>query len=97
MDETPLERVPGWSSDQVERMMSSFLTTAEQVVALAATPDGFRSFAQQLHVSDQEARRLLAAARAQLSPETLAEMEAAVDTSEYGLGALPPWEENPED
>ena len=96
MDETPLERVPGWSSDQVARMKHSWITTAEQLLALGATPDGLRSIAQQLNVSEREAKRLLDSARGQLSPDVLAEMETAVDTSEYGLGAIPPWEENPE-
>lgn len=96
MDETPLERVPGWSRDHVARMKNSWITSAEQVVALGATPHGLRSVAQQLHVSEQEAKRLLDSARAQLPPEVLAEMEAEVDTSDYGLGVMPPWEEEPE-
>ena len=96
MEETPLEKVPGWSRDQVSRMKSSGFTSAEQVVALGATPRGIRSLREELGVSHEQAKELVDAARAQLSPETLAEMEQVVDTSDYGLGAIHPWEENPE-
>ena len=96
MAETPLEKVPGWSRDQVSRMKDSWITSAEQVVALGATSSGFRSLREQLGASHEEAKELVDAARAQLSPEALAEMEQVVDTSDYGLGVIHPWEENPE-
>jgi hypothetical protein len=86
---TPLESVAGWSEDQVARMKESWITTAEQVVALSATPRGVSSRAEQLNTSEDEAQSLVEAARAGLPPATRAEMEEVVDTSEYGLGALP--------
>jgi hypothetical protein len=94
MADTPLESVPGWSEDQIARMKQAWITTAEQVVALSVTPNGVRSLAQQLNVPEDEARRLVEAARAKLTPATRAEMEKVIDTSEYGLGALPPEEKN---
>jgi hypothetical protein len=90
MADTPLESVPGWSEDQVARMKKSWITTAEQVVALSATPHGVSSLAEQLHAPEDEVQSLVESARAELAPATRAEMEEAVDTSEYGLGALPP-------
>ena len=90
MSETPLDGVPGWSADQVARLRESWITTAEQVVALSATERGVRSLAEQLGVREDEARRLVESARAQLAPGVRAEMEQPVDTSEYGLGALRP-------
>jgi hypothetical protein len=92
MADTPLESVPGWSEGQVAQMKQSWITTAEQVVALGATRNGIRSLAEQLEVSEDEARGLVEAARAKLAPATRADLEKAVDTSEYGLGVLPPRE-----
>jgi hypothetical protein len=97
MANTPLQMVPGWSEDQVEQMKQSWITTAEQVVALSATPGGVSSLAEQLDTSEEAAQRLVEYARDALSPATRAEMEEAVDTSEFGLGALHPRQEDGED
>ena len=97
MADTPLRDVPGWTDEHVERMEQSWITTAEQVVALAATPGGLRSIAEQLRVSEDAARPLVEAARNALRPAVRAEMEEPVDTSEYGLGVprRPPDERGP--
>jgi hypothetical protein len=92
MADTPLESVPGWSKEDVAHMKKSWITTAEQVVALGATTDGIRSVAEQLGVPEDEARRLIEAARMKLPPATRQEMERPADTSDYGLGVLPPRE-----
>lgn len=94
MAETPLESVPEWSEELVARTKEAWITSAEQVVALNATTGGIRSLAEQLHVPEDKARRLVEAARAKLTPAARAEMEEAVDTSEYGLGVLRPREED---
>lgn len=90
MIDTPLEQVPGWSADQVAQMKKSWITTAEQVVAISATSGGIRSLAEQLGVSEDKGRQLVAAARAQLTPDTRAEMEKSTDVEQRGLGVLPP-------
>ena len=94
MSDTPLQDVPGWASEHVERLGKSWITTAEQVVALSATDGGLRSLSEALEVDEDEARRLVEAARAKLTPARRAEMEEGVDTGEYGLGVLPPREED---
>ena len=86
MADTPLDGVPGWTPEYVERLAKAWITSAEQVVALSATPGGVRSLAEQLGVSEDEARDLVEAARNTLQPTVRAEMEKPVDTSEYGLG-----------
>lgn len=90
MSDTPLESVSGWTPDHVARMKSAWITTAEQVVALAATPGGKNSLAEQLAVSPEQCETLLASARSKLSPAVLAEMSRAVDPRKLGLGALDP-------
>jgi hypothetical protein len=89
-DETPLESVEGWPEDHVRKLGDSWINTAEQVVALGATPGGIKSLAESLGVEETEAVRLVGVARAHLRPETAAELERPVDTVEYGLGALGP-------
>jgi hypothetical protein len=86
MADTPLTNVPGWTQEHVDRLAQSWITSAEQVVAVSATPGGLRSLAEQLGVSEDEAQPLVEAARNTLRPGVRAEMEAPVDTSEYGLG-----------
>lgn len=96
MSDTLLEQVSDWSEYHVARAKESWITTAEQVVALAATAQGIRSLSEQLKISEEETRGLVESARKALSPAALTEMEKAVDTREYGLGVLPP-EENKTD
>jgi hypothetical protein len=90
MEETPLKDVPGWSVDQVARMGKAWITTAEQVVALSATPGGIRSLSEQIGVSEEKGTQLVNFARAKLRPETKARLDKEVDSSERGLGVLPP-------
>ncbi len=86
MADTSLHDVPGWTAEHVERLAQAWITSAEQVVAVSSTPGGLRSLAEQLGVSEDEARPLVEAARNALEPRTRAEMEEPVDASEYGLG-----------
>lgn len=85
-----LENVKEWPKELVDKLKRSWITTVEQVVATSATPGGLASLAQHLGVSEDETRRLVAAARAYLPPEVAAQMEKPVDVGEYGLGALEP-------
>ena len=90
MTNTPLEQVPSWSEDQVARMKESWITTAEQIVAVSATQDGVRSLAEHLAISEDKMRRLVDSARATLDPSERAVLEQRNDTRESGLGALSP-------
>ena len=94
MTDTPLDAVPGWSTKHIDRLKPSWITTAEQVVALAATENGMQSLSEQLQVSPDEASRLVDLAAQALSADVRAEMETPVDTSNYGLGARRPGKEN---
>jgi hypothetical protein len=87
--DTPLSSVPGWSKALVDALSAHWITTAEQVVAIAATAEGVGTLTTHLGVSEHDMRQLLDSARAALPPALLAELER-VDVSQYGLGALPP-------
>lgn len=90
MADTLLEHVPGWSAEHVAQMKKSWITTAEQVVAISATPGGLRSLSEQLGVSERKSNELVTLAKAKLQPATRAEMEQGSEASNRGLGALHP-------
>lgn len=75
-------------------MRDVWVTSAQQVVALCATPGGVASLSEQLGVSLVEAERLSEATRAALSPSERSELEIPADTADFGLGALPPEKED---
>ena len=89
MADTPLEKVPGWSQAQVARLKDSWITSAEQVVALSATQGGLQSLAEHLAISEAEAQHLVTAAQSALPATTQAALKRGNDTNDYGLGALP--------
>jgi len=87
---TPLTSISGWHQTHIKKLAKNWITTAEQVVGIGATSEGLRTLADQPGVSTAEIRRLVNSARDALSPAVAAELREAVDTSQYGLGALPP-------
>ncbi len=90
MNDTPLDAVPGWLPEHIAALKKAWITTAEQVVGISATPDGVRSLSKQLQVSEAEARRLVDAATEALPAQRRAELSQPADTSQFGLGARPP-------
>jgi hypothetical protein len=87
---TPLDSIQGWTPEKVSKMKDVWITTAEQVVALAATENGLQSLSEQLQVDKEEARQLYLAARNRLSPEARQALDQPADTRDFGLGVLPP-------
>ena len=89
MNETPLTSLKDWPNDQVKRLQNAWITTAEQVVALAATPNGLSTLARQMQLTQAEARKHVESAANALDPATRAELERPAN-DDRGLGALPP-------
>lgn len=89
-DETPLGSIGTIPDDVVQRLHGRWISSAEQLVAAAATPGGPESLAEQLGLSVEEISRLVAAARDALPPDTVAELESPADNGEFRLGAQPP-------
>jgi hypothetical protein len=94
MAQTELHTVPGWSANHVAQLAKSWINSAEQVVAVSATSGGVQSLAQQLNLSEEEAQRLIALARAALSPEARAEMGQRFDSDDRGMGVMQPRKED---
>lgn len=86
----PLEEVPGWSHRHIARLEEKGIRTAQQVVAIGATPRGIRSLAEELDLPEAEVRSLVESARTRITPQERSEMEVAVDPDELGLGAIRP-------
>ena len=87
--ETPLDRILGLSPPAREKLKAHWITSAEQVVAQAATPDGMKRLAAVLEVEPKAAQQLVAEAKALLDPETIRKLEAE-HPDDKGMGALPP-------
>jgi hypothetical protein len=92
--DVPLVEIDEWPKDLVEKLNKIWLTTAEQVVATSATPDGLQALANHLGLPVKDTIPLIEAARSRLSPDLVKELESPVDTSEYGLGAIRPPDES---
>jgi hypothetical protein len=95
MAETDLHSVRGWSVEHIGKLAKSWINSADQVVAISVTRDGMQSLAQQLEVSEPEAHRLVALARAALPPEVLAGLEQPFVSDDRGMGALRPGADQP--
>jgi hypothetical protein len=87
---TPLAAVPGWPTELVEKLRGRWITTAQQVVAVGATPEGVRSLAEQLGIAPEAARQLIDRARDAIGPVRSAELERPADVADQGLGAIRP-------
>jgi hypothetical protein len=92
---TPLNAVNGWPRNHVTKLVQKWITTADQVVAIAATPNGLKSLASQLDISESEMRRLVNLARSALSERALSLLEEKLDASQFGLGAKLPGKRDP--
>jgi hypothetical protein len=88
--ETPLSAVSGIPATVLKRLHERWIESAEQLVALGATPDGADALAQELKIETAEVERLIASARAALHPDVADELARPVDTGKFPLGAMRP-------
>jgi len=75
--ETLLAGIPGWTQDLIDRLNEGWITSAEQVVELAATPHGMAALSEHLGISDSDAQQLVEAACVQLDLDTIASRRRA--------------------
>lgn len=64
--DTPLESIPGFPPSIRARLAAMWITTAEDLCAAAANPNGADALAVYLACSAEEAARLVAQARAEM-------------------------------
>ena len=89
-DGTPLTAISEWSKGHAQALSEKWITTAEQVVGIGSTADGVKSLAEQLGVTETEMRHLLRKAKEAIPPATQERLATRADTTQRGLGALPP-------
>lgn len=89
-ESTPLSNIIGWQKDLIEKLAECWITDAEQVIGISASPDSIQALAQQLDIPIEEMHHLINLTRASLSQSVARELEMVVDTRQFGLGALPP-------
>ena len=95
MPETPLEGFPLVSPVAVKRLKQLWITTAEDLVAQAATPEGKRGLAVLLRLKPEEFEEFIGKVKAALAPATVRAMEEK-HPDDKGLGALKPPEREAE-
>jgi len=88
--ETPLASVPGLSEDVVRKLKGRRITSADQLVALGASPENLKALATELGIDEGESKRMVHAARSVLDPATAAALARPVDTRKYPLGVRNP-------
>ena len=88
--ETELAGLKIWPAEAVDAFAKHWLTSAQQVVALAATPNGKKSIESLTGLSRAAVDRHLTMTRFHLSEDELRDLDTPVDTRDYGLGAAEP-------
>jgi len=72
-----LAGIPGWTQALIDRLNEGWITSAEQVVELAATPHGMAALSEHLEVPQWQARSLVDAACTRLDLDTIASRRRA--------------------
>jgi hypothetical protein len=88
--ETKLSSLPFWPKLALANLQEHWLDSAEQLVALGKSETGRDQLSVITGLQFAELNELLAQTRRALSAETLKSLDSAVDTQNYGLGAIRP-------
>lgn len=89
-EEHLLRHLAGWPATAIERLEARWITSVEQLIAIAATPDGITSLADEAKVPTATMRQLVDRAAAVLPAGVRDALSEPVDISQFSLGALPP-------
>jgi len=72
MQGTLLTGISGWTQELIDKLNEGWITSAEQVVELAATPQGLAALGEHLGICERDAQRLVEAACVRLDLDTIA-------------------------
>jgi len=89
-DGTELSALGFWPADAVQRLHASWITTAEQVVAISATADGISALAQQTSLQENVLRALIERTAQRLPERIRRSLSKPADISQFGRGAVRP-------
>lgn len=79
-----------WPDDALEKLRGAWITTADQLIAMAKTSGGVTALSEQTGVERGEVSRLVGLTEAYRRDQGGLGMAGPADTSDYGLGALRP-------
>jgi hypothetical protein len=89
-----LSRLGIWPSEALKRLSGSWITTAEQVVAIAATDGGMSALAKQTGLSPEVLEQFVDRTRQALPSSVRDNVSRPADTSQFGTGATRPSEKS---
>lgn len=89
-DEIELAGLGFWPNDALDRLRASWITTAEQILAIAATTDGLVALTRQTGLGSGELVKLVEHTRQMVAPELRERLSKPADTSKFGTGAVDP-------
>ena len=86
------DTIEAWPLEYLQRLRDKGITTAQQIVAIAAAPAGVQIISDELGASIEEVRSLVVATKTYLPNSVVEELEKPVDLSEFGRGVpgIPP-------
>lgn len=87
--ETPLEAIASLPQEAAARLRASWVTSVEQLVAIASTAGGTAALSDQVGMSEEAIRGVIDEARGLLPADRLAALDRPAE-DDYGLGALRP-------
>ena len=93
-DETSLDDLQGVPADLRKKLKAAGIMTAEQLLGSTAAVGGAAKMAGHLGVAVGAVNRVVEAAEAAIPAAERARLRAPADTSDLGLGAMPPDDEN---
>jgi len=79
-----------WPPEALKRLGGSWITTAEQVVAIAATDGGMSALARQTDLSPEVVEKFVDRTREALPSSVRDKLSRPADTSQFGTGANRP-------
>ncbi|MDH7486057.1 MAG: C1 family peptidase [Anaerolineae bacterium] len=89
----PVEELPSLSPQQAQQLKAHWIESAQELVAIAASPAGRQGLATALDVDDEQLDDIVKAARRQMpevSSRRLLAAAEAVDRIQYFTGSIPP-------
>jgi hypothetical protein len=90
VNDMELARLDIWPPEALKRLSGSWITTAEQVVAIAATDGGMSALAKQTGLPPEVVEHCVDRTRQALPSSVRDKLSKPADTSQFGTGAKRP-------
>ncbi|AHE55070.1 hypothetical protein [Sphingomonas sanxanigenens] len=85
-----LDELGLWPDEALAKLRGAWITTADQLIAMARTSGGVAALSEQTGVDAGEVSRLVGLTEAHRREQGGLGMAGPADTADYGMGALRP-------